>query len=146
MMHEECTQWRIYIGQFSKFLVILQEVLVLLLASVRSTWGVVQREVCSSLTPIFLLGHTNGIAVLHALWEVNKEEVVKAMVDLYVKDAAHIPRILDVCQVYQLTEYVVYSAALPCWCIILAKVSDAEFCQHHFTTVYADFLIISMLQ
>lgn len=75
------------------------------MASVRSAWGLVQSEVCSSLIPIFLLGHTNGITVLHALWEVNKEEVVKAMVELYLKDAAHIPRILDVCQVLQPVEY-----------------------------------------
>lgn len=77
----------------------VQEVLVLGMASVCSTWGLVQQEVCGSLIPMFLLGHSNSPFVLRQLWDINSKEVIKAMVGLFEMDSAHIPRILDVCQV-----------------------------------------------
>ncbi len=79
------------------------QVLLITMAAVPEDTPILQREVYSILLPPYLKDpqHPNGQLVLHRLWAVNPKLVKEMLLEYYLHDREHLPRIHEICQELQ---------------------------------------------
>jgi hypothetical protein len=75
------------------------EVLLLGLATARSDWPALARDVCDPLVARLAAGAPSSAAALPRLWAASREALLRGLVALYDRDAGSAVRALDVCQV-----------------------------------------------
>ncbi len=75
------------------------QVLLLAMAAVPEDTPILQREVYSILLPPYLRDkHPNAQLVLERLWKVNPKLVKEMLLEYYLHDKEHLPRIHGICQ------------------------------------------------
>lgn len=74
------------------------EVLLIAVASSRTNWSTLEREIVSILMPQYLANNPNSAVVMHRLWNINRTVLVQSFVEWYEQDNTHVSRILDICQ------------------------------------------------
>eukprot|EP00210_Caulerpa_lentillifera_P003605 g3440.t1 len=75
-----------------------QEVLMVVMATVSTDWGKVQRQVGERLLPNFISTNPNSSIVLHRIWPTCKDRIIEVMGRMYETDNSIISRVLDICQ------------------------------------------------
>ena len=68
------------------------------LANVQANYGTLQAEVFSALLPAYLAIHPNSSIVLHRVWPLQRDAILKCMVEVHGKDNSQVSRMLDICQ------------------------------------------------
>lgn len=103
------------------------ELLLLGIASVRTEWNLLQREICDKLVTSYLLdNHPNSQVVLRNLWPANKDVILRAMVKQYEQDANYIAHLLDVCEEFQGVETAMESLPYEAACDLAAAASQRK--------------------
>ncbi|KAJ7514921.1 hypothetical protein O6H91_23G065800 [Diphasiastrum complanatum] len=103
------------------------EILLLGLAQVETEWNLIQSEVFFALFPSFLGNNPNNSVILHQLWFLNREIVIRGMVDAHSKDPSSISRILDVCQDLKVLPLVLETSPFPFVIDLAALASRREY-------------------
>eukprot|EP01102_Stenamoeba_stenopodia_P006983 TRINITY_DN1952_c0_g1_i4.p1 TRINITY_DN1952_c0_g1~~TRINITY_DN1952_c0_g1_i4.p1 ORF type:complete len:1011 (-),score=209.50 TRINITY_DN1952_c0_g1_i4:491-3523(-) len=74
------------------------EVLLIGIAQINPTWTTLRNELLAILVPIFLGTHANSSVVLHRVWGIDRNIIIKGIIDTYNTNKAALSRLLDVAQ------------------------------------------------
>eukprot|EP00850_Spirogloea_muscicola_P015627 SM000121S26024 [mRNA] locus=s121:298001:312953:- [translate_table: standard] len=103
------------------------EVLLLTLAQVKTPWNLIQSDIMAYLLPTYLSNNPNSSTLLHALWPLNPEAIIRVMVEVHAKDTSSISRLLDVCQDLKVLTIMLEAAPFPFAIDLAALASRREY-------------------